>query len=463
MDAMNPPDWSITRAAQELRKRSLSCVEYCQAFVARQDQRAALNAFIHRDAEQLLADAAALDARGTPAGALYSIPLAIKDNINVAGMPTTAGTGALARFVPTADAAVMARLRAAGALVVGKANMHELAFGCTSNNATTGAVRNPRDETRIPGGSSGGTAAAVGGGLVPAGIGTDTGASVRQPAALCGVVGFRPTVGRYPTRGIVPISHTRDTPGPMAHCVDDILLLDEVMAGGAEPAETLALSGIRLGVPRSWFLEQLEPQVADVAQRSMTALREAGATMVEVDVDDIVRLNAKVGMPIALYEFVQELPRFLAAQGLALSLQDMLDGVHSPDVHAILASQLGAQAVTEAAYRQALDVDRPRLQAAYAECFHAQRIDALLFPTSGVTAPRIGDDETFELNGRRVPTFPTLIRNTDPGSNAAIPGISLPAGDAANGLPVGMELDGPQGSDRHLLAVARSIERVLRG
>lgn len=463
MDVTNPLDWSVTRAVLELRKRSLSCVEYCRAFVERQDQGAALNAFIHRDPERLLDEAAALDARSDRAGALYGIPLAIKDNINVAGMPTTAGTGALADFVPTADAVVMARLRAAGALAAGKANMHELAFGCTSNNATTGAVHNPRDETRVPGGSSGGTAAAVGGGLAPAGIGTDTGASVRQPAALCGAVGFRPTVGRYPTRGIVPISHTRDTPGPMAHCVDDILLLDDVMAGGAAPAETAALSEIRLGVPRTWFLEELEAQVADVAQRALDALRRARITLLDVDVAEIVRINAKVGMPIALYEFIQELPRFLAEQGLELSLQDVLAGVHSPDVHAILASQLGQQAVTEAAYRQALEVDRPALQAAYVECFHAQRIDALLFPTSGVTAPRIGDDDTFELNGRRVPTFPTLIRNTDAGSNAALPGISLLAGDAANGLPVGMELDGPQGSDRRLLAVARSVERVLRG
>ena len=172
-------------------------------------------------------------------------------------------------------------------------------------------------------------------------------------------------------------------------------------------------------------------------------------------------LNAAVGFPVALYEFVRDLPRYLAENGLALSMSDVLDGIGSPDVKAIVASQLGAEAMPEAVYRQALDVDRPRLQRTYADYFAEHAVEAVLFPTSPVSARPIGDDETIDLGGERVPTFPTFIRNTDPGSNAGIPGISLPTGLASTGLPIGMELDGPAGSDERLLAVAAAVEEAV--
>jgi mandelamide amidase len=210
---------TLLQARAALKSRQLSAVEYVQALFQQAEQNDHLNAWISRDPQQLVADAQSSDSN-RPAlkhdGALMGIPLALKDNINTCGLPTSAGTQALLGKTPATNAAVFQSLLNAGALLAGKTNMHELALGITNNNAVTGAARNPWNAALIPGGSSGGSAVAVAARMVPAALGTDTGASVRLPAALCGIVGFRPTVGRYPCRGIVPLSKTRDTPGTMA-------------------------------------------------------------------------------------------------------------------------------------------------------------------------------------------------------------------------------------------------------
>ncbi len=349
----------------------------------------------------------------------------------------------------------------AGALLGGKGNMHELAFGITNNNPVTGAARNPWNPAMIPGGSSGGVAVAVSARMMPGGVGTDTGASVRLPAALCGLVGFRPTVGRYPGRGIVPVSRTRDTAGPIARSVGDVALLDGFMAGQRPAREAMEVSRLRLGVPRRHFFEDLDPSVADAAEVALHALGRAGAELIEVEIRDVAGLNSAVSLPVALYEFRICLSQYLSENGLDLSMRDILDGIGSPDVRGILESQLGDRAVPETAYRQALDVDRPRLQAAYAEVFARNEIDAVIFPTSPLPARPVGNDETVLINGENKPTFDTYIRNTDPGSNASIPGISLPCATNGDGLPIGLELDGPAGSDVRLLAVAAAVEAVL--
>ena len=221
------------------------------------------------------------------------------------------------------------------------------------------------------------------------------------------------------------------------------------------------LRGLRLGVPRAAFHVALETGVAAEARRVLELLAGRGVTLVEAEIPDVMGLNAAVGFPIALYEFVRDLPRYLAENDLELSMNDVLDGIGSPDVRGVVASQLGDEAMPEAVYRQALDIDRPRLQRAYASYFEEHAVDALIFPTSPVSARPIGDDETVDLNGERVPTFPTFIRNTDPGSNAGIPGVSLPTGLTGAGLPVGMELDGPAGSDERLLAAAAAVEEAV--
>ncbi|MEO3999477.1 indoleacetamide hydrolase [Mesorhizobium sp. CAU 1732] len=452
-------DLPLEEAVAGIRARTFSALDYCEAFIAQSERHESLNAFVSWDWDQLRIAARRVD-DGRNSGPLAGIPLAIKDNINTVGLPTTAGTGALANFRPVTDATTAERLFVGGALLGAKANMHELAFGITTNNGVTGASTNPYDVSRIPGGSSGGVAVAVAARMMPAGIGTDTGASVRLPAALCGLVGFRPSVGRYSGEGIVPISHTRDIAGPMTRSVADAILIDAVLTESKDGIEPVSLKELRIGLPNAYFFEDLDPEIAAIAAQFIEALERQGVTFVRADIENLEALNAVVGFPIALYEFMQDIPAFLKAHDIALTMDDLLRGIGSADVKGIVASQMGSDAMPAEAYAKALNEDRPRLQAAYADYFRTHAVDAVLFPTAPLAASPIGDDETVELNGRRVPTFPTFIRNTDPASNAGIPGISLPAGLTRGGLPVGMELDGPAGSDRRLLAIARAVEEA---
>ncbi|MGH6717631.1 MAG: amidase family protein, partial [Bradyrhizobium sp.] len=295
-------DLTIVQALAEMAAGRVRSRDLVEALIARCEAGAALNAFVSRDWDALRHAADAMDESGRAGHGLGGIPLCFKDNIATGIFPAGAGTGALANSRPGKVAPVAAALLQAGAIVGATGNMHELAFGITSNNAVTGAARNPWNRQRIPGGSSGGVAAAVAAGMMPGGIGTDTGASVRLPAALCGIVGFRPTVGRYSGTGIVPISRTRDTAGPMARSVEDIILLDHVIGGDGCSSESITLKGLRLGVPRAYFYDQLEPAVADCAEASLSALRKAGVELVEADIPEVGKLDEAVSFPVALYE-----------------------------------------------------------------------------------------------------------------------------------------------------------------
>lgn len=454
---------TVSEAAAALQRGDITATAYAEALLARAAQLTALNAFIHHDPAQVRAAARAADqlrARGAKPGPLHGVPLALKDNLDTAGVATTAGTPGLRGNKPSRNAAVVQRLLDAGALVFGKANLHELAYGITNNNAGFGAARNPYDRMRIPGGSSGGVGVAVGARMVPGGIGSDTGGSVRIPAALCGIVGFRPSTGRWSQSGIVPISHTRDTAGPMTRSVADCALLDRVVTGSAElPAA--ALKGQRLGVPRGHFWENLDTEVATLMESALRSLKEAGAVLVEADIADAPRLDNEAGFPIALYETIVDLDAYLAEHGSAMRYADVVAQVASPDVKGLLQSLLGDGAVPEAAYRNALKVQRPQLQAAYSEYFKRHNVSAMLYPTTPLPAAPIGQDETVMLNGQSVPTFPTFIRNCSPASVAGIPGISLPTALTRGGLPLGLELDAPQHADAQLLAIARAVEAVL--
>ncbi|WP_219412488.1 amidase family protein [Pseudonocardia nigra] len=395
-------------------------------------------------------------------GPLAGVPVAVKDNLDTRDLPTTGGTPALADSRPGRDQLAVERLRAAGAAVVGKTNLHELALGITSNNTAFGPVRNPHDPGRSSGGSSGGSAVAVATGVVPVALGTDTGGSVRVPAAHCGVVGFRPTVGRWGTGATVPISRTRDTAGVLASTVADAALVDELVTGeraAASPARRL-----RLGVPRPGFYDDLHPEVAACTERALDRLADAGVELVEVEVAGAHELDAECGFPIVFFEIAEDLPAYLATlpgPERELGFADVLARVASPDVRAAL--ELAASGdVTAEVHRQAL-VTRDRLRAAYAAalCPADGRLDALVYPTVPLPAPPVGDDDTTELNGRQVPVFLTTIRNTGPGSTSGIPAISLPAGGTASGLPIGISLEALPGEDTALLAAAGRIETVV--
>jgi indoleacetamide hydrolase len=351
----------------------------------------------------------------------------------------------------------------AGALVLGKTNMHELAFGITSNNAAFGPARNAYDPTRIAGGSSGGTGNAIAARMAAAGLGSDTGGSVRIPAALNGIAGLRPTLGRYSQEGITPIAHTRDTAGPMAREVADLVLLDTIITGARDRVAAPPLVGLRIGVDRAVFFRNLDAEVEQMTGAALDRLRQAGAEIIEVDMAGLVDLNGKVSFPVALYEANADLTAYLKRYRIPLDLPGLAARIASPDVKGLFGSAIvpGAKdAVPQKAYLDALAA-RPALQQLYAETFRKHNIVALAFPTTPLPAAPIGDDEKTKLNGADVPTFFTFIQNTDPGSNAGIPGLSVPIGRTAAGLPIGLELDGPAGSDRRLLGVGLALESLF--
>jgi mandelamide amidase len=457
---------SAGEAAARIRAGTLRSEDLVRALVEVIERRRDLNAFITFDRERALAAARRSDglaARKSFAGPLHGVPIVVKDNIHVAGLPSSAGTPGLREFVPPRNALVAEKLIRAGAIVLGKTNLHELAFGVTSNNAAFGPARNAYDPSRIAGGSSGGTGNAIGARMAPAGLGSDTGGSVRIPAALNGISGLRPTLGRYSQDGITPIAHTRDTAGPMAREVADLVLLDGIITGARDKVTAAPLRGLRVGAYRDVFWKNLDAETERVATAALDRLREAGVEVVEVDMPTLAELNAKVSFPVALYEAAEDLPRYLRRFRIPLDLKGLAERIASPDVKGLFASAIvpGAKdAVPERVYREAL-ATRPALQRLYAQTFASHRLAALVFPTTPLPAAPVGDDQTTRLNGADVPTFPTFIQNTDPGSNAGIPGLTVPIGRTAAGLPIGLELDGPAGSDRRLLAIGLALEALF--
>jgi mandelamide amidase len=454
----------VRDAAAAIGVGEITAEALAEALLKRCAEASSLNAFIHLDPDAVRAAARRADAkrqRGEPLGPLHGVPLAIKDNIDSAEAPTTGGTPGLKGNRPQRNAPVLQRLLDAGAILLGKANMHELAYGVTSNNGAFGAARNPYDPTRIPGGSSGGTGVAVAARLAPAGLGSDTGGSVRIPAAHCGITGFRPTTLRWSQSGIVPISHTRDTAGPMARSVADCVLLDGIVTGGPTELETARLEGLRIGVPRGHFWENLDAELAQILEDTLATLRAAGAVLVEGDVADVGALDQAAGFPIALYETIADLNQYLTEHNTGLDFAALVAHVKSPPVKDILASLLGDMAVPEAAYQEGLTKHRPALRETYRRAFREHAVDVIAFPTTPMPPATIGEEDTVLVNGTAVPTFFTYIRNTSPGSVAGIPGLSLPAGMTKAGLPVGIEIDGPEGSDQQVLAIGLALETIL--
>jgi indoleacetamide hydrolase len=463
-----------TQAIAAIKSGALTAEHYVTTLLARAEALKDLNAFISLNSAGALAAARAIDAMraaGSVLPALAGLPIVVKDNINTRDLPTTGGTLALRNVQAKANAPSLQKLLDAGAIVLGKTNLHELAFGITSTNLTTfaGPVKNPYDKARIPGGSSGGTAAAIAARIAPSGLGTDTGGSTRVPAALCGIVGLRPSVGnggaqrRYTdTNAVVPISHTRDTLGPLGRTVSDVALLDAVITGRDVPLAA-DLKGVRIGVPAS-FWAGLDAPLAAVVSAARGKLAAAGVVLVEVDTVGLAALNDKVSFQVALHEPITDIPAYLAATGVSgITVADIAAQIASPDVKgafgAILADAFGG------AYADAVSVFRPQMQSLYANYFSSNNLEAMLFPTTILAAATIdtvnGSSKVSINGGAPADTFGTYIRNTDPGSNAGIPGLSVFAGMTAGGLPVGLELDGPLASDQRLLSLGLAIEAVL--
>ncbi|GAA4233852.1 indoleacetamide hydrolase [Actinomadura meridiana] len=453
---------SAVEAVRRLREGELKLDEYVEALIDRTARLSELNTYISHEPDLVRRSVAE---GGAPSGPLYGLPFALKDIIDTADLPTTAATPALREWRPKRDAPIARALLDAGGTLMGKQALGELSFGMTANNPAFGTVRNPYGENHIPGGSSGGTAAGVAAGLVPVAIGADTGGSCRIPASLCGCVGFRPTHGRYDGRGVIPISTTRDTPGPLARSVADVRFVDAVCApSGADPEASVDLAGVRLGVPRGFFYEDLDPDVATATEYALSALAARGAVLIERDIPDLVELNELVDLPVVLYEVGRELSAYLYQHDVPVTLRELVAQVAIPQVRETLESILDKDWVSAAEYREALTVHRPALRGIYATYFTEHEVDALVVPTTPLPArPHrpAGDDRTVELNGREVDTFLTYIRNTNASSSAGLPCLSIPSGMSGDGMPTGLELVGRDSDDARLLAIGEAVEAVL--
>jgi len=447
----------------QFENAQLNAEELAQEVISNYNENIDLNAISYLEPDVLLGAARHADRERSAgrASTLCGLPFAIKDNINTTTYPTTAGTTALLNHQTKTSAGVVLDLEEQGAIVGAKATMHELALGITSNNTVTGAVCNPHDITKIAGGSSGGTASAVAVGIFPAGLGSDTGGSVRIPAALCGIVGFRPTTDSYAGDGIVPICHSRDTVGPMARSVEDIVLIDSVLRRKYnKPDDSFSMSDVTLGIPTNLLYDNLESEVEVAIQEQLRLLENAGAKLKEVSFEHAWEHLHDINYVIGAYEAYRDMTSYLETHAPHLSIKQLIEEIGSPDIGSIFQDHDDNNAVSDDFYRTVMNVHRPAMQARYEDVFKTNRLSAIVFPTTQVRARDIGQDDFVDINGQSVSTFSAYIRNTEPGSVLGVPGVSLPCQNV-EGLPIGIELDGLARNDGALLTLASLVEQVI--
>jgi indoleacetamide hydrolase len=457
---------SAIDAVAALARGDVTAERYASALLAQCDRGKALNAFITLEPASVLEAARAADrlrSSGAKLGPLHGLPIPIKDSINTKHFPTTAGTPALRNFRPTEDAPIVRTLVDAGAIVLGKTNLHELSFGWTSNNLAFGAVHNPYDAKRIPGGSSGGTAVAVATRMAPLGVAEDTEGSIRVPAAMCGIAGFRPTTTRYPSTGVAPITPLFDQVGPHARSVADLALFDSVATGDWTPVRLAPLKGAKLGVARGYWFRGLDSEVERIAREALRKLQDAGVELVEAEVPDLAHLIELTTEPIQNHDVRYALKNYLEDSHAGVTF-DQLVAQASTDIKRDFALAVlpgGKFFVSDAAYQTARDIHLPRLRENFRAYFARTGVAAIVFPATMVPAPPIGQDVEMQIEGKSVPFETAVARNIAPGSTAGLPGLVLPAGLTSAGLPVAIELDGPTGTDRALLALGAAVESVL--
>jgi indoleacetamide hydrolase len=450
----------LVRARESIRSGALSATEAVTECLRRieSDAGASLNAFITVAGDAALLEARELDGRRNHGwvGPLHGVPVAIKDNLATAGCRTTGGTKIFGDWIPTRDAAVVHALRKAGAVVIGKTNLHEAAFGITCKNEHYGVVRNPRSVGRIAGGSSGGSAAAVAAGLCPGSLGSDTGGSVRVPAALCGCVGFKPSIGRLSTDGLMSLSSTCDVIGPITRSVEDARLMDAVMRGDSEPpvGEGGQIRGIRVAVLTDYF-DDVDAATAGLLNEFVESLAVSGADLSRAAVKGAGEAMG-AGFDIVLPEAWNLVQDILSTVRPGWRLADHLDEF-GPDVEQTLRGEAESP-VPARRYLQAMWETRPRLQAAFDEVLSTA--DFLVCATTPTPAVVHEEDPEMSFGGVRVPTFTTFIRNCFVISVAGLPAISIPIGLTAEGLPVGAQIIGRRGDDDALMRFAAACESM---
>jgi aspartyl-tRNA(Asn)/glutamyl-tRNA(Gln) amidotransferase subunit A len=459
----------------------VSAVEIARAHLDRiAAANPALNAFNTISAEHALAAAAAVDARraaGQPLGPLAGVPVALKDNLCTTGIRTTASSKILDRFVPPYDATVTARLAAAGAVVVGKTNCDEFAMGSSNENSAYGPVKNPWATDRTPGGSSGGSAAAVAAGLAPIALGSDTGGSIRQPASFCGIVGLKPTYGRVSRYGLLAFASSLDQIGPMTRTAADAALTMNVIAGHdpadatssaeAAPDFTAALTGdvkgLRVGVPRAFVSNGVDATVLAAFDAALAVLRDAGATLVDVDLP-----NAPSGIPVYYLVCTAEASSNLArydgvrfGHRAELSSTDTLQTMYDrsrdegfgPEVkrRIMLGTYVLSAGYYDAYYLKAQQV-RTLLRRDYDDAFRSA--DVIAMPTSPTPPFKLGEKTDDPLQMYLTDIF-TVSANL-----VGLPAISVPCGFDSGRLPIGLQLTGRMFDEATLLRAADAYERV---
>jgi aspartyl-tRNA(Asn)/glutamyl-tRNA(Gln) amidotransferase subunit A len=451
-------DLSIHDASELVRQKKVSPVELTNACLAQIEKlNPALNAFITVTPESAVAEARAAEAeiqRGKWRGPLHGVPIALKDLFDTAGVRTTAGSGVFKDRVPAEDAEVVRRLKAAGAVLLGKTNMHEFAFGGSSLVTYFGGVHNPWERGHIAGGSSGGSAAAVAGRLCYCALGSDTAGSIRQPAAYCGIAGLKPSYGLVSARGVIPLSWSLDHVGPLARSVEDLALMLQVIAG-YDPEDTASVSmkipdyaaalrrtpaALRLGVAREFFFESLDPEIERAMNQALPVLEKLTASMKDV------RISAST------QEQLRSTVRLAEAYTYHAKMMATSPGLYQPETLARL--KPGAE-VDTATYIQA------QRQLAYTRRTIGkifETIDALITPTSPMLPPDIAEF-TGDRNGS-VDFVNLNIRNTSPFDVYGWPTISVPCGFSAGGLPIGLQLSAALGQDATVLQLAHAYEQA---
>ena len=463
----NLTELGVAAAAAAIRDGDLTAESYASALLRRARENAGLNSFITIDDAAVPAAAGAADeARAARSAApLLGVPLGVKDSYTTRGLRTTLGVGTLADFEPRDDAAVVGAIKAAGGIVFGKNNLVEMSFGLTGSNRRYGQVKNPYAPDRVPGGSSSGSAAAVAARIVPAAFGGDTVGSIRVPASLCGVVGFKPTTGRWPGRGVAPIAHTLDTTGILARTVEDCALIDQVVTKETGPglSNRSDLKGARFAYAPRQYLELVDQETEKQFREALQSLRDAGAEVAEIDLGaDFAALAEKLTWNIFFRETRDAVSKFLRDNDFPVSFEDIYDDL-KPELRQVwghLVLPTGPGYLAQADYAATLSVDRPELQRRFGEVFAHQGFDALVLPTTPCPAPLIDEQAKFTVAGEEV-TDLFLAKNTVPASGAGLPGISIPLGLTENGLPIGIEFDGAPGHDRALLDLAHRAQTVF--
>ena len=442
---------SLREAAALIERRELSAAALTRACLDRiEAKNPDLRAFITVTGAQALAEAAQADAEiaaGHYRGPLHGIPISIKDLVDVAGTPTTSGSAVPARQ-PRHDAPVVANLRRAGAIIIGKTNLHEFAFGTTSDESAFGPVRNPYDTSRSAGGSSGGAAVSLVEGMCYGAVGTDTGGSIRIPAAACGVVGLKPTCGEIAADAVVPLSMSLDHVGPLALDVGDAALLYQAMLDGEARAERVpadAEGPLWLGVPVPYFLDALDDGVAQLFAGVRATLAANGHALSEVAVAHAQR-TADVYLHIVLPE----------ASWYHAPLLEAHAEKYSPAVR--LRLEMGRYVLAED-YLRAMHA-RTVLRQAVDRALEG--LDALLLPALAIGAPPLGAG-SVTIDGRAQPVRALMLRLTQLFNITGHPAIALPCGRGPDGLPRGVQLVGHRGGTERLLAVAATVERQIIG